>query len=70
MSAGHTYREDGWCAHARCMRHHKDPPDFSFCPDTSGYRKDLPRDKRAKKDEVLGSQVRILGAALLKRIFG
>lgn len=70
MSAGHHYRADGWCSNPRCMRHHLDPADFGFCPDTFGYRSDLPSDKRAKKDEVLGSQVRILGAALLKRVFG
>lgn len=47
MSAGHAYREDGWCRAPRCLRHRDDPPDFGLCPDTEGgtLRHALPPDK-------------------------
>jgi len=51
VSAGHAYRDDGWCTHEECLRHRRDPPDFLNCPDAAGhrfrYRSDAPPDKVA-----------------------
>lgn len=67
MSAGHNYAADGWCRHPRCMRHQDDPVDLCFCPDTVGYRKDLPREKHERKQQERTRAVVNLLGALLRR---
>ena len=61
VNRGHEYREDGWCKHEQCLRHHMDPPDFCACPDTSGYRfprrSDSPKDKRATWKRMWGPRL-------------